>query len=117
MGGSCEVDGGFTPSPADRRAGPPFAREQPSREPQGQIHQKDRPADSPCTLRAPRGSPSGGGQHPIGEGARECYRAAVSLPLFAIVSLPLAAGAGYYLGGPVAGSVWIGVILLTCVAL
>jgi hypothetical protein len=35
----------------------------------------------------------------------------------AIVFLPPAAGAGYYFGGPVAGSVLVGVILLTCVAL
>ena len=59
-----------------------------------------------------------GGEHPIGAGSCGCYVArAVNLPLLAVVFLPPAVGAGYYFGGPVAGSVWVGVILLTCLAL
>jgi hypothetical protein len=67
----------------------------------------------------PRGDPLlEGGEYPIGAGQRRWYFAcAVNLSLLAIVFLPPAIGAGYYFGGPVVGSVWVGVILLTCLAL
>jgi hypothetical protein len=59
-----------------------------------------------------------GGEHPIGADSCRCYLAgAVNLSPLAIVFLPPAVGAGYYFGGPVIGSVWVGVILLTCLAL
>ena len=59
-----------------------------------------------------------GGEHPIGADSCRCYLAGVvNLSPLAIVFLPPAVGAGYYFGGPVIGSVWVGVILLTCLAL
>jgi hypothetical protein len=33
--------------------------------------------------------------------------------LFSLVLIPFVAGASYYFGGPVLGTVWIGVILVT----
>lgn len=37
----------------------------------------------------------------------------MNVALFSIVVLPFAAGASFYLGGPVLGTLWIGVALLT----
>ncbi len=50
----------------------------------------------------------------MGPGAEGRYYPGVNLSLLTIVFLPSAAGASYYFGGPVLGSVWMGVILLTC---
>ena len=41
----------------------------------------------------------------------------MNLTLLSIVLFPFAAGASYYLGGPVLGSVWMGMILLTCLVI
>lgn len=67
----------------------------------------------------PRGAPLlEGGEYIIGAGQRRCYVACtVNLSLLAIVFLPPAIGADCYFGGPVVGSVRVGVILLTCLAL
>jgi len=41
----------------------------------------------------------------------------MNLIILSIVLFPFAAGAGYYLGGPILCAVWIGVILFTCFAI
>ncbi|GEM_PF-5314201 len=52
----------------------------------------------------------------MGVKARRCYLAAVNL-IVSIGLFPFAAGASYYYGGPVLGTVWLGVILLTCLVI
>ncbi len=38
----------------------------------------------------------------------------MNLAVLSMVLFPFAAGAGYYFGGPVLGSFWMGIVLLTC---